>query len=292
MDFPKSKYSHRMNSFKISKKKVVHFLFGLENLWVPHIRSFTRNNQIVDICLSFFVIVNWFQFWLKYFELHQGTYTTQAKNKLNNRRSEFLLRNVEFLATLAMVQKGSKYPSEQLDTIWKLTLLYVSILLYFSWSNSRHEFVCWERKIIFRNVSLEISFMMFFRDHQLVWSTRTAANTTMKLNVWENNFLGKVSIRSLILILKSQDNQIQMFLLWIVSRGREWKLLNFPTTLKRVKRVIMDEVWALFGLVQWVWELSLPNWLMQIPSPSNNNKIIHSFSKILTSLHTLYRMER
>jgi alpha-mannosidase len=58
-----------------------------------------------------------------YFELHQGTYTTQAKNKLNNRRSEFLLRDVEFLATIAMIEKNSPYPSEQLDKIWKLTLL-------------------------------------------------------------------------------------------------------------------------------------------------------------------------
>ena len=33
-----------------------------------------------------------------YFELHRGTYTTQAKNKLNNRKSEIMLRDLELLA--------------------------------------------------------------------------------------------------------------------------------------------------------------------------------------------------
>jgi alpha-mannosidase len=33
-----------------------------------------------------------FNRWLQYFELHRGTYTTQAKNKLFNRKSELLLR--------------------------------------------------------------------------------------------------------------------------------------------------------------------------------------------------------
>ncbi len=32
------------------------------------------------------------------FELHRGVYTTQAKEKLNNRKSEFLLRDIELLA--------------------------------------------------------------------------------------------------------------------------------------------------------------------------------------------------
>ncbi|HEY8965696.1 MAG TPA: hypothetical protein VIM58_04585, partial [Candidatus Methylacidiphilales bacterium] len=43
-----------------------------------------------------------------YFELHRGTYTTQAANKRDNRRSEELLHDVEFLAALAHLG-GAKY---------------------------------------------------------------------------------------------------------------------------------------------------------------------------------------
>ena len=36
-----------------------------------------------------------------YLEYHRGTYTSQARNKRNNRKSEFLLHDAEFLAALA-----------------------------------------------------------------------------------------------------------------------------------------------------------------------------------------------
>lgn len=59
-----------------------------------------------------------------YFELHRGTYTTQANNKLYNRKSEFLLREIEFLATLATIKDSSyKYPKKQLDDMWEGVLL-------------------------------------------------------------------------------------------------------------------------------------------------------------------------
>ncbi|KAF2019885.1 glycoside hydrolase family 38 protein [Aaosphaeria arxii CBS 175.79] len=65
-----------------------------------------------------------------YFELHRGTYTTQANNKRNNRKAEFLLRDIEYLATLATV-KGSfsekkssyKYPKKDIDDMWENVLL-------------------------------------------------------------------------------------------------------------------------------------------------------------------------
>lgn len=61
-----------------------------------------------------------------YFELHRGTYTTQANNKRNNRKSEFLLRDLEYLATLASLAdtKGTyKYPKEEIDDMWEGVLL-------------------------------------------------------------------------------------------------------------------------------------------------------------------------
>ncbi|MBC7328417.1 alpha-mannosidase [bacterium] len=53
-----------------------------------------------------------------YLEYHRGTLTTQARNKRWNRKSEFLLRDAEFLAFFA-----GKYPKEKFDRAWKLVLL-------------------------------------------------------------------------------------------------------------------------------------------------------------------------
>ncbi|CAL5866146.1 uncharacterized protein PFLUO_LOCUS353 [Penicillium psychrofluorescens] len=61
-----------------------------------------------------------------YFELHRGTYTTQANNKRNNRKSEFLLREIEFLATLATLRgsdKDFRYPKHEIDEMWEGVLL-------------------------------------------------------------------------------------------------------------------------------------------------------------------------
>jgi alpha-mannosidase len=58
-----------------------------------------------------------------YFELHRGTYTTQARNKKFNRQSEQLLRSVEMLASLAAFTRGATYPTSDLQELWKLVLL-------------------------------------------------------------------------------------------------------------------------------------------------------------------------
>lgn len=41
-----------------------------------------------------------------YLELHQGTFTTQAKIKAENRRGEFLLHDAEYMSTLAWALGG------------------------------------------------------------------------------------------------------------------------------------------------------------------------------------------
>ena len=59
-----------------------------------------------------------------YFELHRGTYTTQANNKWNNRKSEILMRDLEYLATLATLKSSSyKYPKKAIDEMWERILL-------------------------------------------------------------------------------------------------------------------------------------------------------------------------
>lgn len=58
-----------------------------------------------------------------YLEKHQGTYTTQGKNKNYNRRLEYALQTLEAISSLAC-QKGIDYPKKKLDEWWKEALLY------------------------------------------------------------------------------------------------------------------------------------------------------------------------
>jgi alpha-mannosidase len=58
-----------------------------------------------------------------YFETHRGTYTTQAANKRDNRRSEEALHDVEFLAAAAFLRKGARYPQAEIAKLWELVLL-------------------------------------------------------------------------------------------------------------------------------------------------------------------------
>ncbi len=59
-----------------------------------------------------------------YFEYHRGTYTSQAATKRGNRTSEFLLHDIEFVATAAAIENSDyEYPAEALDRLWKIVLL-------------------------------------------------------------------------------------------------------------------------------------------------------------------------
>ena len=58
-----------------------------------------------------------------YLEKHQGTYTTQGKNKWFNRKLEYSLHNYEFLLTVAN-EKGYGFSKPKLDNFWKEILLY------------------------------------------------------------------------------------------------------------------------------------------------------------------------
>jgi alpha-mannosidase len=59
-----------------------------------------------------------------YLELHRATFTSQARTKAGNRRSEHLLREAELWAATAAVHTGYAYPYEQLDRLWKTVLLH------------------------------------------------------------------------------------------------------------------------------------------------------------------------
>lgn len=62
-----------------------------------------------------------------YLQFHRGTYTSQAKTKQGNRRSEHLLREAELWAATAAVRAGDgayAYPYDALDRLWKTVLLH------------------------------------------------------------------------------------------------------------------------------------------------------------------------
>jgi alpha-mannosidase len=58
-----------------------------------------------------------------YLEFHRGAYTSQARTKTGNRRSEHLLREAELWAATAHVRTGAAYPYERLAKIWDIVLL-------------------------------------------------------------------------------------------------------------------------------------------------------------------------
>jgi alpha-mannosidase len=58
-----------------------------------------------------------------YLEYHRGTYTSQARNKRNNRKSEMLLHDAEFLAAYAELLTGHAYPREDIGKAWELICL-------------------------------------------------------------------------------------------------------------------------------------------------------------------------
>jgi alpha-mannosidase len=57
-----------------------------------------------------------------YLEFHRGTYTSIAKNKRNNRRSEFLFQEAENLATVNKQLNGADFPKTELDEGWEIIL--------------------------------------------------------------------------------------------------------------------------------------------------------------------------
>ncbi|HEV7185437.1 MAG TPA: glycoside hydrolase family 38 C-terminal domain-containing protein [Leifsonia sp.] len=58
-----------------------------------------------------------------YLEFHRGTYTSQARTKQGNRRSERLLHEAELWAATAAVRAGAPYPYDELESAWHTVLL-------------------------------------------------------------------------------------------------------------------------------------------------------------------------
>lgn len=59
-----------------------------------------------------------------YLEFHRGTYTSIAKNKKNNRKSELLLQKAETLCVTDSLLAGGAYPKQTLYDAWETVLLH------------------------------------------------------------------------------------------------------------------------------------------------------------------------
>ena len=58
-----------------------------------------------------------------YLEFHRGTYTSIARNKKYNRKSEFLYQDIEAVSSMAELMTGMQYPLATLKDNWKIILL-------------------------------------------------------------------------------------------------------------------------------------------------------------------------
>lgn len=58
-----------------------------------------------------------------YLEFHRGTFTSVAEVKRNNRRGEAVMREVEAMASLALVRAGHAYPRDEINALWDIVLL-------------------------------------------------------------------------------------------------------------------------------------------------------------------------
>ena len=59
-----------------------------------------------------------------YFEMHRGTFTSQAGTKAGNRRSELLLREAELWCAAVAASGTAEYPAADLDRLWKSVLFH------------------------------------------------------------------------------------------------------------------------------------------------------------------------
>ncbi len=59
-----------------------------------------------------------------YFEMHRGTYTSQAYVKRANRKSELLMHEIEFLCVLSdVLNQEDRYPRTEIKSLWEKILL-------------------------------------------------------------------------------------------------------------------------------------------------------------------------
>lgn len=98
---------------------------GLPGL--PRVTMRAPDDTLAEVCAQFEKNASELRFTPKwsgelYLEMHRGTYTSQAANKKNNRRSELLYQKAETAAATALMLTGAPYPTETIDKNWHTIL--------------------------------------------------------------------------------------------------------------------------------------------------------------------------
>lgn len=89
---------------------------------LPRVRLSTPNHFFTELEKDVSQLCTWIG--ELFLELHNGTYTTQAKIKKGNRECERILHDVEVISCFALCQQHMfQYPSARLQQLWRLLLL-------------------------------------------------------------------------------------------------------------------------------------------------------------------------
>lgn len=130
-----------------------------------------------------------------YLEFHQGTYTSQGRNKRYNRKLELALRELEFAAAWNVLKTGNKkitediYPSGFLDKTWKETLLYQfhdilpgsSIARVYSESLERYENMLLETEAAVKEMYTSLDYLQG-QQEAAISESRAAADSVRVFN--------------------------------------------------------------------------------------------------------------
>ncbi|KAJ1181489.1 hypothetical protein NDU88_006696 [Pleurodeles waltl] len=89
---------------------------------LPRVRISTPNHFFTELEKDVSQLCTWIG--ELFLELHNGTYTTQAKIKKGNRECERILHDAEVISCFALCQQHMfQYPSTRLQQLWRLLLL-------------------------------------------------------------------------------------------------------------------------------------------------------------------------
>lgn len=105
------------------QRRLVHGLSGIPKIQISFVGDYLKRaeSKFYESCKTLRRTPKWVG--ELYLELHRGTYTTIAKNKKYNRKSEILFQTVEALSVIDMVLQGGSYAQSRINRAWETILL-------------------------------------------------------------------------------------------------------------------------------------------------------------------------
>ncbi|BCL80487.1 alpha-mannosidase [Ktedonobacteria bacterium brp13] len=182
-----------------------------------------------------------------YLEKHQGTYTSQARNKRFNRKMELALRELEFILTLAHLQIGHPYPTETLDTIWQEVLLYQfhDIL-----PGSSIQRVYTESLARYQHLLAQTQELLSQAQHALIQQTTEQTYTLFNTLSWERSTWLKIDRQWRYVTVPSMG-YITLDLGLLATRTAE---IQLTASRKRLENDVLRVEFAADGSMQGIWD--------------------------------------